>query len=81
MVPEDRLPRPFRSASQYEHSLRTPLGKEWVTSKTFARITRPDVHMRPGHVIKPIDKLAAAAAQEADARRKKRKRERAKRKL
>lgn len=45
-----QLPHQFEAKSQYERSLRVPVGPEWTTKETFQRSTRPRVVVKPGIV-------------------------------
>lgn len=44
------------NAALYESSLRQPMGKEWNVRDTHAKLVKPKVIVRPGHVIQPIQK-------------------------
>lgn len=44
------VPFPFENRQQYERSLRTPLGQEWVTKSTFQRQTKPRVIVKGGPI-------------------------------
>jgi U3 small nucleolar RNA-associated protein 14 len=50
-----QLPHEFENKTQYERSLRMPLGPEWSTKQTFQSGTKPRVIVKQG-VIKPMDK-------------------------
>ena len=47
-------PHQFDSREQYERSIRNPVGPEWNTSDSHARMTRPKMIVRGGNVIAPI---------------------------
>ncbi|KAI0477834.1 small-subunit processome [Xylariaceae sp. FL0804] len=49
-----QLPHMYESRSQYERSLRLPIGPEWVTKETFQEATKPRVLVRQGVVIAPV---------------------------
>lgn len=49
------LPFPFETRTQYERSLRLPVGPEWTTKETFQAATKPRVMVRQG-VIRPMEK-------------------------
>ena len=49
------LPHVFENKSQYERSLRLPMGPEFTTKETFQDMTKPRVLMKPG-VIAPMRK-------------------------
>lgn len=42
------LPHPFETKSQYERSLRLPVGPEWTTKETFQGMTKPRVMVKQG---------------------------------
>lgn len=44
------------NAALYEASLRQPMGKEWNVRDSHAKMVKPKVIVRPGHVILPIQK-------------------------
>lgn len=48
------VPFPFKTIEQYERSLNTPVGKEWNTSQTFSKMTKPRVLTKLGKVIDPL---------------------------
>lgn len=48
------LPTGFADPSQYEKSLRMPLGPDWNTSSVHKRMTAPKVVVRAGSVIDPM---------------------------
>ncbi|ORY93150.1 small-subunit processome [Syncephalastrum racemosum] len=50
----EAVPYPFQTLEQYERSLRAPVGKEWNTSKTVSKITKPRIITKLGMVIDPI---------------------------
>ncbi|CAJ0747761.1 3902_t:CDS:10 [Entrophospora sp. SA101] len=37
------VPYPFKNTNQYEHSLHTPLGKEWNTVEVYQKLNKPRV--------------------------------------
>ena len=45
------LPRPFETRTQYERSLRLPVGREWITGETFRQMVRPRVETKAGEVV------------------------------
>ena len=49
------LPHPFESKTQYERSLRLPMGPEWTTKESFQGMTKPRVMVKQG-VIQPMAK-------------------------
>lgn len=53
------LPHPFESRSQYERSLRLPMGPEWSTRNHFQDAIKPRVLVKQGQVIKPMAKPIA----------------------
>ncbi|KAJ2962821.1 hypothetical protein NQZ79_g2114 [Umbelopsis isabellina] len=48
------IPFPFQNREQYERSLRAPLGKEWNTTDSFQKMTKPRVMTKLGRVIDPL---------------------------
>lgn len=48
------LPFPFENHSQFESTIRTPLGRTWNTERTVKKITKPRVVTRLGAIIPPI---------------------------
>lgn len=53
------LPHPFESRSQYERSLRLPMGPEWSTRNHFQDAIKPRVLMKQGQIIKAMAKPIA----------------------
>ncbi len=49
-----QAPHQFDTREQYERSIRNPVGPEWNTSDSHARMTRPKMIVRGGNVIAPI---------------------------
>lgn len=49
------IPFPFKSLADYEASIRTPIGREFVPETAFRMLTRPAVITRKGQVIEPMD--------------------------
>jgi U3 small nucleolar RNA-associated protein 14 len=47
------LPFPFENKSQYEQSLRLPVGQEWMTKESFQSATKPRVIVKQG-IIAPM---------------------------
>ncbi|KAJ5085940.1 hypothetical protein N7532_010711 [Penicillium argentinense] len=50
-----QLPHQFENKTQYERSLRMPLGPEWSTKETHQDSTKPRVLVKQG-IIKPMEK-------------------------
>ncbi|KAJ5121949.1 uncharacterized protein N7443_002056 [Penicillium atrosanguineum] len=50
-----QLPHEFENKTQYERSLRMPLGPEWSTKQTFQSGTKPRIMVKQG-IIKPMEK-------------------------
>ena len=50
----DKVPYPFKTLEEYERSLRTPMGKEWSTTKTHQKLITPSVITKFGSVIDPL---------------------------
>lgn len=48
------LPFPFENHTQFESTIRTPLGRTWNTERTVKKITKPRVVTRLGAIIPPI---------------------------
>lgn len=55
-----KLPFPYTSAEQYEADLAQPVGKEWNARLAFDRLAMPDVIVRSGTYIAPIEYVAPA---------------------
>ncbi|KAK8045315.1 hypothetical protein PG993_005339 [Apiospora rasikravindrae] len=49
------LPHTYENQTQYERSLRLPLGPDWVTKQTFQAATKPRVMLKQG-VIAPMSR-------------------------
>ncbi|KAK6854321.1 antigen LSA-1 [Apiospora arundinis] len=49
------LPHTYENQTQYERSLRLPLGPEWVTKQTFQAATKPRVMIKQG-IIAPMSR-------------------------
>merc|ERR1712168_1033107 len=47
------IPYPFTSVSDYQASVRQPIGKNWVPETVFKKLTQPKVLTRAGAIIKP----------------------------
>jgi len=56
-----QVPQGFSSASQYERSIRQPVGKEWNSDRTHVQMTKKEIVTRKGQVIQPA-KLNQSAA-------------------
>ncbi|KAF2478436.1 Utp14 protein-domain-containing protein [Neohortaea acidophila] len=52
----DMLPHQYEKKEQYERSLRVPVGPEWVTKATFQKNTKPRVVVKPGAVVRPMER-------------------------
>lgn len=50
------LPHGFETKTQYERSLRLPMGPEWSTKEVFQRATRPRVVVKPGTVVEAMER-------------------------
>lgn len=50
-----QLPFPFTSVRDYEASIRTPIGKEFVPQTAHKVLTKPKVVTKLGKIIKPMD--------------------------
>jgi U3 small nucleolar RNA-associated protein 14 len=50
------LPFPFTARSEYERSIRMPIGTEWNVKQTFQANTKPRVIVKPGRIVEPMDK-------------------------
>ncbi|KAI9363267.1 small-subunit processome [Pilaira anomala] len=48
------VPFPFKSMEQYERSISQPVGNEWNTRQSFAKMTKPRVLTKLGKVIDPL---------------------------
>ena len=53
-----QVPYPFTSRSQYERYMAKPVGEEWNSGFTTAKLTKPKLAVRAGVVIDPIKKKA-----------------------
>ncbi|KAI8520413.1 U3 small nucleolar RNA-associated protein 14 A [Branchiostoma belcheri] len=49
-----QLPKGFGSVTEFERSIRAPLGKDWNTPSAVAKLTEPKVVTRAGTIIQPI---------------------------
>ncbi|CAJ0905488.1 11198_t:CDS:10 [Entrophospora sp. SA101] len=49
------VPYPFKNTNQYEHSLHTPLGKEWNTVEVYQKLNKPRVITKLGSIIDPLN--------------------------
>ncbi|XP_001634080.2 U3 small nucleolar RNA-associated protein 14 homolog A [Nematostella vectensis] len=47
-------PHPYRSRTQFERSIRNPVGKHWNTANTVKELTKPRVEIQMGAIIEPI---------------------------
>lgn len=48
------LPFPFESHAQFESTIRSPLGRTWLTERTVKKITTPKVVTQLGAIIEPM---------------------------
>ncbi|XP_060910018.1 U3 small nucleolar RNA-associated protein 14 homolog A isoform X2 [Labrus mixtus] len=48
------LPFPFETHTQFESTIRTPLGRTWNTERTVKKMTKPKVVTRMGAIIEPM---------------------------
>ncbi|KAM3862201.1 U3 small nucleolar RNA-associated protein 14 homolog C [Diretmus argenteus] len=48
------LPFPFENPTQFESTIRTPVGRTWNTERTVKKITKPKVITQLGAIIEPI---------------------------
>ncbi|KAM6978183.1 LOW QUALITY PROTEIN: U3 small nucleolar RNA-associated protein 14 homolog A [Tautogolabrus adspersus] len=48
------LPFPFETHSQFESTIRTPLGRTWNTERTVKKISKPKVVTQMGAIIEPM---------------------------
>ncbi|XP_059199675.1 U3 small nucleolar RNA-associated protein 14 homolog A [Centropristis striata] len=48
------LPFPFENHSQFESTIRTPLGRNWNTERTVKKISKPKVVTQMGAIIQPM---------------------------
>lgn len=49
------VPHPFTTREEYERSIQMPLGDEWNASHVVRQNTRPEVLLRPGRVLLPVE--------------------------
>ena len=54
------VPYPFTSVEQYEKAMRGAIGSEWQTANSTKELTRPEVYLQSGAIIKPISSKAKA---------------------
>ncbi|XP_036380721.1 U3 small nucleolar RNA-associated protein 14 homolog A [Megalops cyprinoides] len=50
----NQLPFPFENPTQFESSIRTPVGHTWNTQRTVQKLTAPKVVTQLGGIIEPI---------------------------
>ncbi|KAJ2510173.1 hypothetical protein GGI11_005588 [Coemansia sp. RSA 2049] len=48
------VPFPYYSADQYEDTLHVPLGNEWNTAKSHAKMIKPRILTKAGRIIDPL---------------------------
>jgi U3 small nucleolar RNA-associated protein 14 len=51
-----QLPHPFTTKAEYERSIRMPIGADWNVKETYQANTKPRVLVKPGAIIKPMEK-------------------------
>merc|ERR1712086_268345 len=51
-----QVPFEFKTAAQYERAMRTPLGPDWNTDRSFGQLVKKEVVTRKGAIIKPMAK-------------------------
>lgn len=49
-----QLPFPFENPTQFERTIRSPVGRTWNTQNTVQKITAPKVVTQLGAIIEPI---------------------------
>lgn len=54
----NQLPFPFKNVSQFENSIRQPIGRTWNPETAFRSLTEPKVVTKMGAIIEPIDSEA-----------------------
>ncbi|XP_039621976.1 U3 small nucleolar RNA-associated protein 14 homolog A isoform X1 [Polypterus senegalus] len=52
------LPYPFENPSQFERTIRCPIGSAWNTQRSFQKLTAPKVTTKMGAIIDPISEDA-----------------------
>jgi U3 small nucleolar RNA-associated protein 14 len=50
----DKLPHPFKNAGQFEQLMKTPIGKEWNSLSAYKKLIQPDILVKAGKIIKPL---------------------------
>ncbi|XP_070770885.1 U3 small nucleolar RNA-associated protein 14 homolog A isoform X2 [Enoplosus armatus] len=50
------LPFPFESHAQFESTIRSPMGRTWVTERTAKKISKPKVVTQLGAIIEPMSR-------------------------
>jgi U3 small nucleolar RNA-associated protein 14 len=50
------LPHLYGSRQEYERSIRMPVGGQWNTKATYQENVRPRVMVKPGAIVRPIEK-------------------------
>lgn len=73
------LPFPFQTHTQFESTVRSPLGRTWNTERAVKSITKPRLVTQLGAIIQPMgdeqmNKQSSARTDQAGARRRKPKR-------
>lgn len=67
------LPFPFSSESQFERSVRQPLGKAWNTPSMTTKLIQPRISTLIGTIIDPIKKTKNVSKVEVDRKQRTRK--------
>ena len=60
------LPYPYTSQTQFERSIRNPVGPQWNTATAVKELTRPKVSTLPGVIIDPIKPTKEVKRRRAD---------------
>jgi U3 small nucleolar RNA-associated protein 14 len=50
------LPFPFTNRTEYEQSIRMPIGGEWNVKKSFVENTKPRIIVKQGSIVLPMEK-------------------------
>jgi len=50
------LPFPFTNRTEYERSIRMPIGGEWNVKKSFVENTKPRIIVKQGSIVLPMEK-------------------------
>ena len=65
------VPRPFANATEFQRSMRQPIGPEWTTPQSYKRQIAPKIQSKSGVAIDPVDNTTGISKKSKTAMKKK----------